>query len=70
MELTKYEEFAKKIVKFAAEEGMTVFEFYNAIEIAKEISKKTVVDAEIADKFDFLSQRCCCSTKLFDTTEF
>lgn len=64
MELTKQEKFAKKIVKFAAEEGMTVLDFYNAIGIAKEISKNTVVDAETADKFDFLSQGCCCSTQL------
>lgn len=56
MELTKSEEFAKKIIQMAAEEKLTVVEFYRAADIAKGISDNSTVDVESVERTDFPSQ--------------
>lgn len=56
MALTKSEEFAKKIIKLAAEEGLTVAELYKAADMAKGISDNSTVDVESMEKTFFSSQ--------------
>lgn len=56
MGLTKTEEFAKKIIRMAAEKKLTVGEFYEATDIAKGIADYSAVEAESAEKADLPSQ--------------
>lgn len=56
MALTKSEEFAKKIIQMAAEEGLTVSELYSAADIAKGISDNSTVDVGSMEKTFFPSQ--------------
>lgn len=51
----KTEEFAKKIINLAAEEGLTVRELYAAADMAKRISDNSAVNREAIGKTDFPS---------------
>lgn len=52
----KTEEFAKKIINLAAEEGLTVRELCKAVDTAKEIADYSVVDKNSVEKPDYPSQ--------------
>lgn len=52
----KTEEFAKKIINLAAEEGLTVRELCKSADIAKGISDNSTVDVESVERTDFPSQ--------------
>lgn len=52
----KTEEFAKKIINLAAEEGLTVRELCKAADTAKEIADYSVVDKNSVEKPDYPSQ--------------
>lgn len=59
----KTEEFAKKIINLAAEEGLTVRELYRAADMAKGISDNSTVEVESVEKTDFPSQHICAYEK-------
>lgn len=68
MRLAKAEVFAKKIIKLAAEEGLTVVELYKAADMAKGISDNSMVEVESIEKTDFPSQHIavtCDKKELF-----
>lgn len=46
----KTEEFAKKIIKLASDEGLTVKELYRAADTAKAIADYSIVDKESVEK--------------------
>lgn len=50
------EEFAKKIVRLAKEDGLTVKELYKAADIAQGISYNSMVDCESIEKTDYPSR--------------
>lgn len=52
----KTEEFAKKIVRMAKEDGLTVRELYAAADMAKGISDNSTVEVESIEKTDFPSR--------------
>lgn len=52
----KTEEFAKKIISIAADEGLTVRELCKAADTAKAIVDYSVVDKESVEKLDYPSQ--------------
>lgn len=52
----KTEEFAKKIVSLAADDGFTVHEFCKVVDMAKAIAECSTVDKESIEKCDYLSQ--------------
>lgn len=52
----KTEEFAKKIINLAADEGLTVRELYGAADMAKRISDNSTVDREAVERTDFPSR--------------
>lgn len=51
----KTEEFSKKIINLAVEEGMTVRELHSAVNMVKSISDNSMVDREAISKTDFPS---------------
>lgn len=55
----KTEEFAKKIINLAAEEGLTVRELCKSADTAKGISDNSTVEVEAIGKADFPSQYIC-----------
>lgn len=55
--LEKTEEFAKKIIRLAKDEGLTVRELYKATDIAESIAYNSMVDIESIEKTDFSSHR-------------
>lgn len=57
----KTEEFAKKIINLAAEEGLTVREFSKAADTAKAIADYSVVDKNSVEKPDCPSQHIVCT---------
>lgn len=57
--MEKSEDFAKRIIKLAAEEKLTVSELCNAADIAKDISDNSTVEVESIEKSVFPSQRIC-----------
>lgn len=64
----KSEKFAKKIIKLAAEEGLTVGELYSAADMAKSISDNSTVEWEAVAKSDFPSRHIvatCDGKELF-----
>ena len=56
MALTKSEEFAKKIIRLAKEDGLTVKELNMAAETAKGIAYNSMVDCESIEKVDYPSR--------------
>lgn len=52
----KTEEFAKKIINLAAEEGLTVRELCKAVDTAKAIADYSVVDKNSVEKPDYQSR--------------
>lgn len=52
----KTEEFAKKIINLAADEGLTVRELCKAADTAKEIADYSAVDKNSVEKPDYPSQ--------------
>lgn len=54
--LEKTEEFAKKIIKMAAEDGLTVRELCKAADTAQGIAYNSMVDSESIEKTDFPSR--------------
>ncbi len=52
----KTEEFAKKIINLAADEGLTVYELCMAADTAKGIAERSTVDKESIGKTDFPSR--------------
>lgn len=54
--LEKTEEFAKKIIRLAKEDGLTVRELYAAADTAKGIADNSMVDGESIEKTDFPSR--------------
>ncbi len=54
--MEKTEEFAKKIIRLAAEEGLTVRELYGASDMVKQIADNSTVEWEAVEKTDFPSQ--------------
>lgn len=54
--LIKTEKFAKKIVKMAAEDGLTVKELDRAADTAKGIAYNSMVDNESIEKSDYPSR--------------
>lgn len=64
----KTEEFAKKIINLAAEEGLTVREIYGAADMVKRIADNSSVEREAITKTDFPSTHIvetCCEEELF-----
>lgn len=64
----KTEEFAKKIINLAAEEGLTVRELYGAADMVKRIADNSPVEREAIAKTDFPSTHIvetCCEEELF-----
>lgn len=59
--LRKIEFMATQIIAVAAKNGITIAELELAADMAKEISKKTVVEKSSVDKFYFLSSHICTS---------
>lgn len=53
--MIKSEKFARKIIKMAAEEELTVRELYGAADMAKSISDNSTVEWEAVAKTDFPS---------------
>lgn len=53
--LEKTEEFAKKIIRLAAEEKLTVNELYKSADIAKAVADNSTVEREAVQKTDFPS---------------
>lgn len=51
----KTEEFAKKIVRMAKENGLTVRELYAAADTAKGIAYNSMIDAESIERTDYPS---------------
>lgn len=67
MALTKSEEFAKKIIRMAAEEKLTIGELYDAADMAKRISDNSTVKVESIEKTDFPSQHIAVpAASMFD----
>lgn len=62
--LSKAEEFAKKIIRMAVEEKLTVGELYSATNMAKGISDNSAVEIESIEKADFPSQHAVTPTGL------
>lgn len=58
----KTEEFAKKIVSMAKENGLTVRELYAAADTAKGIADNSMVDIESIEKTDFPSRHIAVPT--------
>lgn len=54
--MEKTEEFAKKIIRLAANEGLTVRELCKAADTAKEIAYYSIVYKESVEKPDYPSQ--------------
>lgn len=54
--LEKTEEFAKKIIKMAAEEGLTVRELHAAADTAKGIADNSMINVESIEKTDYSSR--------------
>ena len=54
--LEKTEEFAKKIVKMAVEDGLTVRELCAAASVAKGIADDSMVDVESIERTDYPSR--------------
>lgn len=52
----KAEEFAKKIIRIAKEDGLTVRELYVAANMAKGIADNSMVDVESIEKTDYPSR--------------
>ena len=52
----KTEEFAKKIIRLAKNDGLTVRELYAAANIAKGISDNSMVDIESIERTDYPSR--------------
>ncbi len=57
----KTEEFAKKIIGLAAEEGLTVMELCMAADTAKGISERSIVDKESIERIDYPSRHIVCA---------
>lgn len=58
-QMIREEEFAKKIVKLASEEHLTVRELWDAADIAKGISENSLVEFGSIEKTDFHSKYIC-----------
>lgn len=57
--LTKTEEFAKRIVTLAAEEGLSVSELRTATYIAQDIASSSQINSDAPEKFvDYPSRNC------------
>lgn len=71
MALTKSEEFAKKIIELAAEEGLTVRELYAAADTAKGMADNSMADSKSIEKTDFPSCRIatCDGHELFTAAQ-
>lgn len=63
--LEKTEEFAKKIIRLAKEDGLTVKELDRAADTAKGIAYNSMVDTESIEKTDYPSHHkvCVCDGK-------
>lgn len=63
--LKKTEEFAKKIIRLAKEDGLTVKELDRAADAAKGIAYNSMVDSESIEKTDYPSSHmaCACAEK-------
>lgn len=57
--MIREEEFAKKIIKLASEEHLTVGELRKAADIAKGISENSLVEIGSIEKTDFPSKYIC-----------
>lgn len=51
--LKRSEEFAKKVINLAVEEGLTIGELHKAADIAKEVSGNSLVDYGSIEKTNF-----------------
>jgi len=56
----KTEEFAKKIINLAAEEGLTFYELCKSADTAKGIGAHSFVEKESASRVDYPSQHIAC----------
>lgn len=56
MALTKSEEFAKKIIKMAAEDGLTVGELRYSVTLARDIANNSTVRREAVEGISFPSE--------------
>lgn len=57
----KTEEFAKKIVKLSADDGLTVKELRKAVDMAKWIANNSIVDKESIDKAEYSARYTSCT---------
>ena len=57
----KTEEFAKKIINLAAEEGLTVRELCKAADTAKGIAEYSMVDKKSIERVDYPSRHIVCT---------
>lgn len=57
----KTEEFAKKIIKLAKEDRLTVRELCKAADAAQGIAYNSMVDSESIEKTDFPSRHIACA---------
>lgn len=67
--LFEAEKFARKIIRLAAEEGLTVNQLYKAADIAKAIADNSTVEWEAVQKTSFPSAHiatACDEKGLFD----
>lgn len=55
--IEKTEEFAKKIIRLAKEDDLTIRQFYMAADTAKGIAYNSMVDSECIEKTDYPSRR-------------
>lgn len=68
--MEKTEEFAKKIIRLAVEEGLTAKELCRAVDTARWISENSMVDIESIEKTDFPSRHIVeLATSVFDVTD-
>lgn len=54
--MEKIEEFAKKIIELAADEGLTVCEFHRSADMAKAIADHSIIDRESVERPDYPSR--------------
>lgn len=59
--IEKAEEFAKRIINLAAEEGLTVRELCKAADTAKGIAERSKVDKESIERVDYPSRHIVCT---------
>lgn len=66
----KTEEFAKKIINFAVEDGLTVKELCMATDIAQKIAESSMVDNESVERADYPSHHIVynCGGNIFEVS--